>query len=244
MFRLLVNSALNIALTSLITVCTATASLGQTCAEPAAMTASSAQQKTASKRYDRSLPTYRDKSSQYSLALVGDSLIELWQPWIEESFGSRHVMNLGVAGDTTQNTLYRLENLDLPNFYPTDVVILIGTNNLGKDTAPCTVAAGIVAVVNKTQFLWPTAHIYVLSIPPRGKRYASYEDIRTSANHMAASLMFGLPNVTYVQFNDDMLRCGKPSVKECSNYKPDRLHLNEGAYNLIRGALTEAGLQP
>ncbi|MGO7565780.1 lipase, partial [Rhizobium johnstonii] len=47
----------------------------------------------------------------------------------------------------------------------------------------------------------------------------------------------------FVQMNDDMLRCGKPSDKDCSNYKPDNLHFNEGAYKLITSFLAAAGLQ-
>lgn len=191
----------------------------------------------------RALPIYRARSARYNLALVGDSLVELWQPWIKDSFPTRPVMNLAVAGDTTQNALYRLDGLDLPDFHPADVVLLIGTNNLGAKTTPCAVAAGVVAVVSKVRALWPGAHIYALSIPPRGKRYAFYEDVRIPANQLVASSLAEMPGVTFVQMNDDMLRCGKPSDKECSNYKPDHLHFNEGAYKLITSFLATAGLQ-
>lgn len=243
MLRLFAKPAIFIAFNFFLIVGNAGLSFGQECPDPATATTASAQEKRASKRYDRALPSYRDKSDRYNLALVGDSLIELWQPWIKDSFPTRQVMNLGVAGDTTQNALYRLDGLDLPDFHPKDVVVLVGTNNLSSKTEPCNVAAGVVTVVKKVRALWPDAHIYSLSIPPRGKRYASYEDVRLSANQLVASALVGLPDVTFVQMNDDMLRCGKPSDKECSNYKPDRLHFYEGAYDLIRSFLAAAGLQ-
>lgn len=243
MLRLFANLAVVFIFHFVLTIGTASPSFGQECADPAIATTVSAEQKRPTKRYDRALPSYRDRSSRYDLALVGDSLVELWQPWVKESFPTRRPMNLGVAGDTTQNALFRLDNLDLPDFHPADVVILIGTNNLGPKTDPCTVVAGVTAVVKKVRSLWPNAHIYSLSIPPRGKRYASYEDIRVSANTLIASELAGVPDVTFIQMNDDMLRCGKPSDKECSNYKPDHLHLNEGAYDLIRSLLAAAGLR-
>ena len=243
MLRLFANLSIILAFNFFLIVSNAAPSFGQECPDPATATTASAQQKPASKRYDRALPSYRDKSGRYDLALVGDSLVELWQPWIKDSFPTRHAMNLAVVGDTTQNALYRLDGLNLPDFHPKDVVVLIGTNNLSSKTAPCAVAAGVVAVVEKVRALWPSAHIYSLSIPPRGKRYASYDDVRISANRLVASSLAGFPDVTFVQMNDDMLRCGKPSDKECSNYKPDRLHFNEGAYDLIRSFLAAAGLQ-
>jgi lysophospholipase L1-like esterase len=243
MLRLFANLVIVLALNFLLIVSNAGPSFGQECPDPIKATNASAQQKPASKRYGRDLPSYRDKSARYNLALVGDSLVELWQPWIKDSFSTRQVMNLAVAGDTTQNALYRLDGLNLPDFHPADVVVLIGTNNLSSKDAPCAVAAGVVAVVKKARALWPSAHIYSLSIPPRGKHYASYEDVRISANRLIASSLAGLPDVTFVQMNDDMLRCGKPSDKECSNYKPDHLHFNEGAYKLITSFLAAAGLQ-
>ena len=243
MLRLFANLAIVFVFNFGLVISSAVPSFGQECPELAKATTASAQQKPASRRYDRALPIYRDRSARYDLALVGDSLIELWQPWIKDSFSSRHPMNLGVAGDTTQNALYRLDGLNLPDFHPKDVVVLIGTNNLSAKTAPCVVASGVAAVVEKVRALWPSAHIYSLSIPPRGKHYASYDDVRMSANQLVASSLAGLPDVTFVQMNDDMLRCGKPSDKECSNYKPDRLHFTEGAYDLIRSFLAAAGLQ-
>jgi lysophospholipase L1-like esterase len=243
MFRLFAKLAITLIFNFFLIVGTAGLSFGQECPEQTKAANISLQQKPASKRYDRALPIYRDKSARYDMALVGDSLVELWQPLIADSIPGRHVMNLAVAGDTTQNALYRLEGLNLPDFHPADVVVLIGTNNLGAKSAPCAVAAGVAAVVGKVRALWPDAHIYALSIPPRGKRYAFYEDVRIPANHLVASSLAEMPGVTFVQMNDDMLRCGKPSDKECSNYKPDHLHFNEGAYKLITSFLAAAGLQ-
>ncbi|MBX4898473.1 GDSL-type esterase/lipase family protein [Rhizobium bangladeshense] len=243
MLRLFTKFAITLIFNFFLIIGAAGPSFGQECPEPATAANVSVQQKPASKRYDRALPIYRDKSARYDMALIGDSLVEQWQPLIADSFPGRHVMNLAVAGDTTQNALYRLDELNLPGFRPADVVVLIGTNNLGAKSAPCAVAAGVVAVVSKIRALWPAAHIYSLSIPPRGKKYASYEDIRISTNRLVASSLAGMPDVTFIQLTDDMLRCGKPSDKECSNYKPDHLHFNEGAYKLITSFLTSAGLR-
>lgn len=243
MLRLFAKLAVVFVFNFVLVIGTTGPSFGQECPEPAIATTASAQPKPPTRRYNRALPSYRDRSSRYDLALVGDSLVELWQPWVKDSFPTRRPMNLGVAGDTTQNALYRLDNLNLPDFHPADVVILIGTNNLGPKTNPCSVATGVTAVVKKIRSLWPSAHIYSLSIPPRGKQYASYEGIRVSANKLIASALAELPDVTFIQMNDDMLRCGKPSDKECSNYKPDHLHFEEGAYNLIGSFLAAAGLR-
>lgn len=159
MLRLFANLLIVLACNFFLIVGNAGPSFAQECPDPTKAMNASAQQKQASKRLNRALPSYRARSARYNLALVGDSLVELWQPWIKDSFPTRPVMNLAVAGDTTQNALYRLEGLDLPDFHPADVVVLIGTNNLGAKTAPCAVAAGVVAVVSKVRALWPAPYL-------------------------------------------------------------------------------------
>src|SRR4051812_48892506 len=111
MLRLFANLVIVLALNFLLIVGNAGPSFAQECPDPAKATNASAQQKQASKRLNRALPSYRVKSARYNLALVGDSLVELWQPWIKDSFPTRPAMNLAVAGDTTQNALYRLDDL-------------------------------------------------------------------------------------------------------------------------------------
>src|SRR6187401_2087428 len=52
--------------------------------------------------------------------------------WKQNFFGW-NAANFGWGGDTTQNILWRLENGELDGVNPKVIVILAGTNNVGRD---------------------------------------------------------------------------------------------------------------
>ncbi|WP_424814861.1 GDSL-type esterase/lipase family protein [Roseococcus sp. YIM B11640] len=105
------------------------------------------------------------------LAFVGDSITQWWDPGVFQRFyGRRAAVNLGVGGDATQGTLWRLDNGNWPaRLHPATIVLLIGTNNLGLGSRPEDVAGGIAEVIAKLQQLaGPQVKILLLGILPRG----------------------------------------------------------------------------
>lgn len=106
---------------------------------------------------------------------MGDSITEFWSsdagPFagrqvMEEFFGDLRIANFGIAGDTTQGVLYRLENGESEGFSPRAIMLLIGTNNAHTNSAG-EIAEGIGAVVLSLQRHFPNAKILLLGVFPR-----------------------------------------------------------------------------
>ena len=85
------------------------------------------------------------------LLLHGDSITDWWlqdanKPVFDKYFGAMRTADFAVAGDTTQGVLWGLRNGEGQGFQPKAVMLMIGTNNMGANTAP-EIAEGIGAVV-------------------------------------------------------------------------------------------------
>jgi len=111
------------------------------------------------------------------ILFMGDSITDFWRneegefagkPVFDEFFGQWTVANFGIAGDTTQGVLYRLQNGEGEGFSPRAVMLMIGTNNTGRNTA-AEIAEGIGAVVLELQERFPEARILLLGVFPRGR---------------------------------------------------------------------------
>jgi lysophospholipase L1-like esterase len=119
------------------------------------------------------------KAGPYDLVFVGDSITDnfhkkgpapdqVFKPTWDELFAPHGALNLGVSGDSTQHVLWRLENGEVDGLAPSNIVLMIGTNNTWHD-APASaeqVAAGIEAVVASLHTHMPKAKILVLGILP------------------------------------------------------------------------------
>ncbi|HTQ35887.1 MAG TPA: GDSL-type esterase/lipase family protein [Steroidobacteraceae bacterium] len=86
----------------------------------------------------------------------------------DEYFGKWKVANYGIAGDTTQGVLYRLKDGEGAGIKPKAIMLMIGTNNTGRNSAG-EIAEGVGAVVLELQKDFPEARILLLGIFPRGK---------------------------------------------------------------------------
>jgi type IV/VI secretion system ImpK/VasF family protein len=105
------------------------------------------------------------------LVFLGDSITAGWisAPAYREHFRKYSPLNLGIAGDHTQNVLWRIEQGALDSLSPGLVVILIGVNNLGGGFTPEQTAGGVGAVVRAVQKRLPAASLLLLAILPAGQ---------------------------------------------------------------------------
>ena len=158
---------------------------------------------------------------QCDVIFIGDSITQGWKDSVwHKYYAGLHPLNYGVAGDTTQNVLYRLNFAGLKALKPKVAVILIGTNNTGRNSPP-EIAAGIRAVIDKTLELFPTSKIILLDILPTARKTETV----TAANALIS------------QFSDEKkifrLNLGEKMLKEGNSWKglgKDRLHLTEEGY--------------
>src|SRR5436189_4688596 len=113
------------------------------------------------------------------LYFVGDSIVRRWGAtdypallanWRQNFFGW-NAADFGWGADKTENILWRLENGELDGVNPKVIVILAGTNNIGKELGDPTVAAdvtrGLSAIVGACRKKAPAATIVLTAIFPR-----------------------------------------------------------------------------
>jgi lysophospholipase L1-like esterase len=115
------------------------------------------------------------KKGDIDVLFMGDSITDFWRsaegtmagkPVLDKYFGDLKVANFGIAGDTTQGVLYRLQHGEGQGFNPRAVMLMIGTNNTRSNTA-AEIAEGIGAVVLELKKDFPKAKILLLGIFPR-----------------------------------------------------------------------------
>jgi lysophospholipase L1-like esterase len=115
----------------------------------------------------------------YDLVFVGDSITDnfhkpgpapdkVFKPIWDELFAPHGALNLGVSGDSTQHVLWRLDHGEVDGLAPSNIVLMIGTNNTWHDgrASAQDVTAGIEAVVTSLHTHMPKAKILVLGILP------------------------------------------------------------------------------
>jgi lysophospholipase L1-like esterase len=123
------------------------------------------------------------KKGDIDLLFMGDSITDWWRSpgrggstngviplggkaVFEKYFGSMKVANFGIAGDTTQGVLWRLRNGEGEGYKPKAVMLMIGTNNTGRNSPP-EIAMGVANVVFELRKDFPDAKILLLAIFPR-----------------------------------------------------------------------------
>ena len=117
------------------------------------------------------------KQGDANLLFMGDSITDFWRnpdgayagkPVLDKYFGQWKVANFGIAGDTTQGVLYRLKDGEGKGFSPKAIMLMIGTNNTGRNSA-AEIAEGIGATVLELQNDFPNAKILLLAVFPRSR---------------------------------------------------------------------------
>jgi lysophospholipase L1-like esterase len=123
----------------------------------------------------------KSKQGRIDIYFEGDSITRRWgatdypqllENWNRNFFGW-NAADFGWGADRVENILWRLENGELDGVNPKAMVLLAGTNNLGRVTPAAEeatvedVTAGLRAVVGVMQAKAPDAVIILMAIFPR-----------------------------------------------------------------------------
>jgi lysophospholipase L1-like esterase len=147
------------------------------------------------------------KQGDAELLFMGDSITDFWRnpegnyagkPVMDKHFGQWKIANYGIAGDTTQGVLYRLEDGEGAGINPRAIMLMIGTNNTARNSA-AEIAEGVGAVVLSLQRHYPKAQILLLGIFPRGR--AANDPIRATLAEINKSIS-GLDDGKQVHYLD------------------------------------------
>jgi lysophospholipase L1-like esterase len=177
------------------------------------------------------------------LLFMGDSITDFWRDrgsnvW-NKVYARRQAANFGISGDRTQHVLWRIDNGELENIHPKVVVLMIGTNNTGKEkdgkprNSVPEALAGVEAVVNDIRARLPDSKILLLGIFPRG-------DFDNPQRAQVALINTVLPKlddgkmVKYLDIGSHFLDAGGTLS---TNIMPDLLHPNEKGYQIWADAM-------
>ena len=188
------------------------------------------------------------KTSQVDLVMIGDSITHNWESKgnYEDTFAGRNLLNLGFAGDRTQNVLWRLQHGAIDGIAPELVTLMIGTNHMHppkKGYTPDTaedIFTGIQAVVAEIRTRLPNSKLIVFSVFPRGPEVAQQ---RVNAVNAMLPQLADQKHVFHVDLNQAFL--GNGGKFNPALYGRDQLHLNDQGYaawaNALSPLLDESG---
>lgn len=181
---------------------------------------------------------------------LGDSITRRWGAldypdflahW-NKNFHGWNAANFGWGGDRTENILWRLENGELDGVDPKVIVILAGTNNVGKepgdDAAVKDVTRGLEAIVDACRRRAPAATIVLTAIFPRNDNPAVMPTIgRINAN------LAGMADGRSVRFLDVNASLADPAGTLFEGVTVDGLHPSLKGYEVwalgLKPILTE-----
>lgn len=185
----------------------------------------------------------RAKKGDVDVVFLGDSITQGWSGngkaiWTER-YAPLKAVNFGIGGDRTEHVLWRLQNGNFDGIAPKAVVLMIGTNNTGRDTAP-QIAEGITAIVKEIQARAPSAKILLLAVFPRNEKADNPTRVKIGQiNEIIAKLDDGKT----VFFQDIGPKFLQPDGTLTREIMPDLLHLSAAGYQIwadaIQAKLTE-----
>jgi cephalosporin-C deacetylase-like acetyl esterase/lysophospholipase L1-like esterase len=186
---------------------------------------------------------------QIDAYFIGDSIMRRWgtsdPQWAEllanwkKNFTGWNAADFGWGADKTQHMLWRLENGELDGLNPKVVVLMAGTNNVGKaspvgdgEARAEDVARGVAALVGQVRRRAPQATVVITGITPRNDNMDVMRIINL-ANLKIARLADG-KTVRYININEQLADME-------NNLFPgmtfDGLHLTPAAYQHWADAL-------
>ncbi|BDB09512.1 SGNH/GDSL hydrolase family protein [Streptococcus toyakuensis] len=173
------------------------------------------------------------------ILFIGDSIVEYYP--LQELFGtSKTIVNRGIRG---YQTGLLLENLDahLYGGAVDKIVLLIGTNDIGKDVPVNEALNNLEAIIQSIARDYPLTEIKLLSILPvnEGEKYKQTVYIRTNEkirewNQAYEALASAYMQVDFVPVYDSLTDTEGQLKKD---YTTDGLHLSVAGYQVLSEAL-------
>jgi beta-glucosidase len=179
----------------------------------------------------------RAKQGNVDVVFLGDSITQGWESrgknvWADR-YANRNAVNFGVSGDRTQHVLWRIANGELDGLNPKAVVLMIGTNNSGENSA-ADIVRGVTACVRAIQEKCPQAKIILTAIFPRGATPDDSKRVKLNeVNEQIKQLADG-DRVRWLDFNAKLT---EPDGTISKEMMPDYLHPTEKGYVIWADAL-------
>jgi lysophospholipase L1-like esterase len=160
--------------------------------------------------------------------LFGDSMFERWKTtgknlWFQLGFSDLKLFNAGVGGDGTQHVLWRLNEGLFRNFKPKWVFLMIGTNNIERDSVEH-IAEAIGLILQKIKADSPQTKVVLFGVLYRNMGHSLNAKI-DQLNQLLSKLE-DKERVWFVEWGN-ILGTAQNVRKELFD---DTVHLNENGY--------------
>ena len=194
-------------------------------------------------RHEQVLKLNKEKAPE--IVLIGNSITHFWageptahivngkDSW-DELFKGKVVRNMGFGWDRIENALWRIYHGELDGYQAKKVVLLMGTNNLGKNTNE-EIIDGINELVRAVRHRQPKTEIYVAGILPR-----SGQEARVAALNELLQARLKSDEATYIDMSSEMIQPNGRIIKELFT---DGLHPNQKGYQRMAKMLEKVMME-
>lgn len=205
------------------------------------------------KRTEEVMQRGKENPGACDIAFIGDSITQGWEGsgknvWAK-FYGGRKCLNFGVGGDRTEHVLWRFEQGQIAGIKPKAVVLMIGTNNSGKNKdgteaySDVEILEGVQTIVKQLRERLPDTKVLVLGIFPRSQTFSAQRGRLMEVNQALAKLADG-KMIHYLDFGSQLIEADGSISK---TLMPDYLHLSEAGYEIwaksIEPKLKEMGVR-
>ena len=172
------------------------------------------------------------KRGGVDVLFVGDSITKGWAGAGKEIWAQHYqplkALNIGIGGDTTRQTLWRLENEALADIQPKVVVLMIGVNNIFTGTgSDDEIARGVGEIIKQLHAQRPAAKVLLLGILPLGNDGQSARAARI--NKLLAAQQS--PSVRFLDLTGIFQGADGKVIPEL--YRSDLVHLEKPGYEAL-----------
>lgn len=187
------------------------------------------------------LKNYSILNSKYALknqtVLLGDSITDFFN-WYELFYdfsknSGQAVYNRGISGDTTDRLLERLQE-NVLNIEPKNIVLLIGTNDIGRGLPLSMSIKNVSKIIENTKAVCPDVNFIFQAVYPINRGMRDKFEKRSNDK-------IELMNKEFIKLSEkydcvwlditDKLKDETGNLKK--EYTFDGLHLNVSAYKVI-----------
>ena len=177
------------------------------------------------------------KKGGVDVLFLGDSITQGWNnnaSW-KKHFEPLKAANFGIGGDQTGHVLWRItEGKELEGIAPKVAVLMIGTNNAGRDSAE-QIAEGITLIVKTLHQKTPHTKVLLLGVFPRDAKAGTKNRMKIAEiNKTIAKLDDNGKTVKYLDIGEKFLEKDGTLTKEIM---PDYLHLSPKGYEIWAEAI-------
>ena len=176
-----------------------------------------------------------NKRNPPEICVLGNSIVNYWagQPeapiqrgqksW-DKLFASSIVRNMGFGWDRIENILWRVNHDELDGFDAKQIILMVGTNNLAKNT-DAEILTGFDTLIEAIKIRQPNSKIMIFAILPRRNQEERIAFLNMKIAQVASSHFVSYANVGDVFLNKD--------GKIIENLFSDGLHPNQSGYLIL-----------